>query len=187
MDNGQLDNLSFFQLFCKYGGIKRLFNTVESYVGLLASYIAVILLLFLQEEGLITLLNSYGVLLTSISAGIFGIVVSALAIITSLSNTKLVKVLIKHDIFYNLLFPFYFSAVSWGVNIIINFLIFILSYIDWNSIGDTGKFILVLLFIISFTCFFWVLLNTITLVGITLRYISYGNQLLDIIEYVEED
>ncbi|QOY36506.1 hypothetical protein AWH56_002125 [Anaerobacillus isosaccharinicus] len=111
----------------------------------------------------------------TVGASLFAIVLASLAVMTALTNGKLIGLLLKEKTLHDLLFPFWFVASSWGTTILVGLVLYIL-------VQNIEYFIIPIdfLFPISTFLFIFSLVASVSLTGHTIRIIT------EVAKYFEE-
>ena len=173
--------LVFFPMFKRFGGVKRLVKALDfRYAVILATLFAVMSGLLSSPKEII---SSLGPILIPIGAALVAVIITGLAIIVSTSDDDFVRILKKLEIYENILFPFWLSAILSGVSVIINILSYIAISIKIPILSintyqiNLNNYIFTLLLWLAFLSTFYALFSVISLIENAIKYGLYRGEI----------
>gem|GEM_PF-1710134 len=168
-------------MFKRFGGVKRLVKALDfRYAVILATLFAVMSGLLSSPKEII---SSLGPILIPIGAALVAVIITGLAIIVSTSDDDFVRILKKLEIYENILFPFWLSAILSGVSVIINILSYIAISIKIPILSintyqiNLNNYIFTLLLWLAFLSTFYALFSVISLIENAIKYGLYRGEI----------
>jgi len=155
----------FIKMYHKIGGTPRIVKSRDFILSLLISIIFVIIVANCHKE--VIVITTLCPIFIVLSATMIAIAIAGLAIIASLSDPDFIKILMKIDIFDNVLFFFRFSTFISGLSIISN----IFTYI--SILFCVCNLVLIISLLFSMFLVLYSLFSVLSLVGTTMRYGLY--------------
>jgi hypothetical protein len=175
------EDTCFFPMFKRFGGVKRLVKALDfRYAVILATLFAVMSGLLSSPKEII---SSLGPILIPIGAALVAVIITGLAIIVSTSDDDFVRILKKLEIYENILFPFWLSAILSGVSVIINILSYIAISIKIPILSintyqiNLNNYIFTLLLWLAFLSTFYALFSVISLIENAIKYGLYRGEI----------
>lgn len=153
---------TFFGLL-RVSGFKAFFNWSMLYSILLTAGLTS-LIYFKSRLFTYDLAQDISPILLGAAATIFGIVLAALAVSISLFHHSLLHILLTEKLLHKYLFPFWKAVSMWGISIVLNLIIIIISAAELNY-----KYTFEILFILNFFLFIYSTFYTVKLTGIIIR------------------
>lgn len=141
------NDIGVFKMVRKYG-FKGILMSGDTLISVLTFMVAIYVIPKMPIEDLtskIELTRAYASMIVGASAGILAIVIAALSIIVSILNDDFLEKIHKSGAYYDFVVPFLLTCIGWISSIIINILIFIITYIDPNKISEYGSIVVFLL------------------------------------------
>ena len=175
-------NETNFLPMCKKYGLKRIIRSPDFRIAFVAAIIFSLVCgtLRVSEEMIVDI----SIILVTVSAALLAVVIAGLAIVVSISDDNFVKLLKKMNIYDNILFVFWYSAIIACISIVSTTISYALAkilqrdIILCNYIINNIIFTIALGISIFFT--FYVLFPVITLVGTTMRWGLYRGAFIEV-------
>lgn len=101
--------------------------------------------------------------LVGIDAAVFAIVITGLAILSSVISSQFLNLLISTGLYTKFFFPFYMAGFLWVLHMVLSLILFFFSYGSINTIL-INSFLLIYIWL-----FFYCLFNSLRLVGTIIR------------------
>ncbi len=175
-------NETKFIRMCKKYGLKRIFNSLDLRISLIVA-IAFALVSGSFELSKAMILD-VSIIFITVSAAMLAVIIAGLAIVVSVSDDKFVKLLKDRNIYDNILFSFWYSAIIAGFSIISTTASYVSvkipcfdrlsQYCIYNNIIYT------ILIGVSVFFTFYALLSVIMLVSTTMRWGLYRGEIIQL-------
>lgn len=185
------DDTCFLPMLKRYGGIRRLVKAMDfRYATILAILLATFCGALSLSKGFILSLCP---ILIPIGAALVAVIITGLAIIVSTSDIDFVRVLRKLEIYENILFPFWLSAMLSGASVIINIISYIVASIDIPILNldtykmDLNNYIFTFLLFMAFLSTFYALFAVIALIENAIKYGLYRGEIRELISTLDKE
>ena len=119
-----------YKLMSKYG-IGSILKSGDVLSLVIGFFVLPKLIVNLNLENEIELIRSYSTIIISISTGMLALTITVLSIIIGMMNDKFIEYIKKSDSYYQFVVPFYLNSLFWIIGIIVNIIIFVLTYSNY--------------------------------------------------------
>lgn len=116
----------------KYGILKIIFS-IDTIISISVFSMIYIIIPYINIENKIGLVREFAGISITISLGILAIVIAALSIIVSMIGEEFLEFIFECNAYYDFCAPFFLESIIWCITIIVNIILYILSYVNGQN------------------------------------------------------
>jgi hypothetical protein len=177
----EYSDTKFLPMLKNYG-VSRIINSLDLRLSLIASIVLAFICWELELSKVMIL--DISIIFVTVSAAMLAVIIAGLAIVVSVSDDKFVKLLKDNNVYDNILFVFWYSAVMAGLSIISTTASYVSvkvpCFYSPSQYCNFSNNIYAVLICISAFFTFYTLLSVIMLVGTTMRWGLYRGFIIHI-------